>query len=271
MSTAFAFEHTEVKPKTIQLDISPSLAGKYLEHNINNRPISSRYIDGLVQVMKAGKFDISHQGIAFDVDGNLVDGQHRLTAVMKSGVTIPMFVTTNLPKKSLLSIDSGYKRTYLQNKLLLGVDMHPAIPAAARAMLTSDLYKRHSIPNTTLDDIVHKHQEALNFAVNAFFSESCEPALRVATMLAVVARAYYTADLNRLKQFVKILVTGVTANQEDLAAIRLRDYRLLNAVSGLTERWDLYKKAESALNSFLMKKTINRLDSAKEELFPIPE
>ena len=69
--------------------------------------------------MSANHWLLTHQGIAFDDCGDLIDGQHRLRAIALSGCTVPTPVTRNV--KSVMVngirlnpmdvIDSGAKRT----------------------------------------------------------------------------------------------------------------------------------------------------------------
>lgn len=273
MSTAFAFEHTEVKLKTFYQDISPSLAAKYLEHNINNRSVSKGYVSFLAKIMLSGEYSVNHQGIAFDEDGNLVDGQHRLHAIVKSGVTVSMLVTSDLSKKAVRDIDSGRKRRYWDNQKMLGDNMHPLLPSVARTMFITKSLSQHAIPNAILDDVVKKYRPALDFAMGEFFGVTSDASaqLRVASVIAVVARAYYSADFSRLREFVKVFMTGVVKDEGDTAATKLRDYRLIRGLQGANERTELYKKTENALHSFLQHKPIIKLHSASDELFPIPE
>jgi hypothetical protein len=85
--------------KTSFKDITPKFAGDILaKHNGKNRKISERIVDKYANDMKVGAWGITHQGIAFDTEGDLLDGQHRLAAIIKSGKTIKMLVTTGLDK-----------------------------------------------------------------------------------------------------------------------------------------------------------------------------
>jgi hypothetical protein len=78
-------------------NITPSLAKVYLETNTANRKLRDNDIHRYASAMRAGHWGLSHQGIAFDQDGVLKDGQHRLHAVVMSGKTVPMMVTKGLP------------------------------------------------------------------------------------------------------------------------------------------------------------------------------
>ena len=60
-------------------------------------------------------WQFNHQGIAFDVDGKLIDGQHRLEAIVRAdkidpGIQVPIMITWNLPPASNEKIDLARRR-----------------------------------------------------------------------------------------------------------------------------------------------------------------
>jgi hypothetical protein len=79
--------------------------------NVDNRNIRLNYVNMLANLIDADEWVVTHQGIAFDKDGRLVDGQHRLLAIVKSGKSTPIFVTKNLDKKTYAYIDTGNVRS----------------------------------------------------------------------------------------------------------------------------------------------------------------
>lgn len=94
--------------------ITPNRATKLLEHNKNNyrMSISNSTIENLVYELTHGQWKATTQGIGFDTDGILVDGQHRLIAIQKSGITVDkQLVCYGLEPSSKLKIDVGKKRT----------------------------------------------------------------------------------------------------------------------------------------------------------------
>ena len=78
-------------------DVSPAIAQEYLLANTNNRPAKDNTISHYASLMRAGQWGLTHQGIAFDVDGVLKDGQQRLNAIVVSKQTVQMMVTRGLP------------------------------------------------------------------------------------------------------------------------------------------------------------------------------
>ena len=78
--------------------ITPEKAQEWLNKlNKNNRTMRQATIDSYARDMKAGLWAINNQGIGFAEDGTLIDGQHRLGAIAKAGVSIKMIVVRGLP------------------------------------------------------------------------------------------------------------------------------------------------------------------------------
>lgn len=91
--------------------ITPELAKKWLAHNAEkNRTVSRRTVEAYAREMKAGRWQVTHQSIAFNEKGELIDGQHRLTAIVEADVSVKMPVTTGLPLEFNAPIDQGYGR-----------------------------------------------------------------------------------------------------------------------------------------------------------------
>ena len=102
-------------------EISPEQAKKWLEKNDNNRNINYAKVKKMAKDMKEGHWDTTHQGIAIASDGTLVDGQHRLLAIVESGVTVRMNVTFNASKSQ--HIDSGNSRSMANRVQMSDYDM----------------------------------------------------------------------------------------------------------------------------------------------------
>lgn len=100
----------EMKSKVVMVD--PSLAAAWLTKNAqNNRPMRKTTVANYAEQMQAGQWQLTHQGVAFGVNGALIDGQHRLAAIVQANVIVPMMVTVNAPLTSFEMLDCGVKRT----------------------------------------------------------------------------------------------------------------------------------------------------------------
>jgi hypothetical protein len=82
------------------IEVTPALAKKWLENNFRNRPLREDTVKAYARDMALGQWVYTHQGIAFNDKDELIDGQHRLKAVILSGVEmVRMMVTFGLPSK----------------------------------------------------------------------------------------------------------------------------------------------------------------------------
>lgn len=91
--------------------VTPQVAAAWLQFNRpENRRMSQRAVSGLVSTMLAGDYLLTHQPIAFDSLGRLIDGQHRLAAVVQSGVTVQMWVITGADPETFGVVDTGLAR-----------------------------------------------------------------------------------------------------------------------------------------------------------------
>lgn len=91
--------------------VTPGLAAEMLKHNMGNRRITRRQVDLHVDRLARGDFKLTHHGISFAKTRVLNDGQHRLTAIVESGVTAEMQITFGAERDEFTVIDQGRPRT----------------------------------------------------------------------------------------------------------------------------------------------------------------
>ncbi len=94
-----AIEYNKVQ--MVVMAVTPAMARQWLERNTRNRSISQHTVTAYARDMKAGNWLVTHQGVAFNRRDELVDGQHRLHAIIEADVTIWTLVTFGLPSGKL--------------------------------------------------------------------------------------------------------------------------------------------------------------------------
>jgi len=90
--------------------ITPAKAAEMLGGNTSNRPLSKRVVQTLAEAMKRGEWKVTHQGVAIDTNGVLVDGQHRLAAIVEADLPVEMTVFTEVPADTFDVLDTGKRR-----------------------------------------------------------------------------------------------------------------------------------------------------------------
>ena len=92
--------------------ITPARARKLLANNANeNRNVRDSYVIKLARAIERGEWMVTHQGIALDGEGRLLDGQHRLLAIVMAQTSVRMVVTYDLDAQAYAVIDTGRART----------------------------------------------------------------------------------------------------------------------------------------------------------------
>lgn len=90
--------------------ITPAKASQYLLTSKGNRPISRPTVRSYADSMKQGKWMLNGVSIIFDTEGHLIDGHHRLNAVVEAQVPVEMTVCRGVDTKAFTTYDCGLQR-----------------------------------------------------------------------------------------------------------------------------------------------------------------
>lgn len=119
--------------------VTPDVAQDWLARNTLNRRIRPRVVEGYARDMIAGHWRMSGEAIKFSKSGQLLDGQHRLQAVVASGATVPLLVVRGLEDAVQSVMDTGVARTAGDALRLRGdTGNYTRLAAAARLAIAFD-------------------------------------------------------------------------------------------------------------------------------------
>jgi len=92
--------------------ITPKEAVLWLDtKNAHNRPISQSTVERYTQEIKAGRWKSNGQSIVFSKSGQLLNGQHRLKAVVAANKPIDCLIVWGVEDDTFDTIDDGNKRS----------------------------------------------------------------------------------------------------------------------------------------------------------------
>ena len=100
--------------------ITPGMALGWLKRNDKNRTFSRKAAKDLSYEMANGYWKENGESIIFDWAGMLIDGQHRLQAVVKSGHNYLVPVITGVEAAVRPTVDTGKKRSGAANLQMAG-------------------------------------------------------------------------------------------------------------------------------------------------------
>jgi hypothetical protein len=206
--------------------ITPQMARDWLERNVHNRNISDKLVEKFMIDMKTGKWELTHQGIGFDVNQRLIDGQHRLWAIYFSEVSVRMLVTYNLPPEAMSHIDTQRVRS-VADMLKLEHDMPNPRKLSARCAVIRDIEtpKRAGVPlsiDQTLE-IYGRHKAGVDWSLESLHTGRIWTAAPIAGALAYA----YPTNPELIADFATRLKTGEGLQRGD-PAYTLREYFLRN-------------------------------------------
>jgi hypothetical protein len=116
--------------KTQIITITPKIAEKLLKKNIGNRPMNKGNLKYWERQLAEGSAILSHQGIA--ISGSvtrpkrLLDGQHRLQAIVNTGVSFRVLLFTGCVEDTFKVLDSGRSRTLSDRTALNALEISMA-------------------------------------------------------------------------------------------------------------------------------------------------
>lgn len=219
--------------------VTPAIAREMLTHNPKkqNRNLKERSVRGFAADMITGNWSPSHQGIAFDINGNLIDGQNRLSAIVRSGVPVPFLVCRGVPKRIagvksnvMDTLDRGTSRTISDVlKISHGHSANPNIVAGICAMIPriivfhqTGTHESKRIAKVTLSQtlaVIELYRKSLQFIAE---NPPSTIALRAAPIGAAVAIGH-AVEPAKTEEFYQFFATGAGIDADSpILAVRNR-------------------------------------------------
>lgn len=144
--------------RTEIIEITPEVAIKWLEKTtIKNRSLSRRKLAQYTEEMKQNRWTLNGEAIILDKDGNVLNGQHRLTACINSRTPFKTLVVHGVDKDVMPTIDTGKARSARDVFIM---NSYPNEAAAAARMVWQ---YEHAERDKTWKEIDPPHQDLLEW------------------------------------------------------------------------------------------------------------
>lgn len=125
--------------------VTPDMAATLLANNGHNRKLNSNRVNGLVAAMRSGEWQLNGETIIVSDTGKLMDGQHRLKAVIAFGRPVDLLVAYGANENAFHTIDTGKGRS--PGDILSMSEVRNPTACAAVAKLIWQIIQR--VPLTT--------------------------------------------------------------------------------------------------------------------------
>lgn len=186
------------------------------------------HVESLAKEMKCGRWKVNGDTICLN-GSRLIDGQHRLAAVVASGVTIQSFVIEGLPSDVFDTKDVGKRRSGGDT---LGVRGEQNAYRLAATLILIDKYmtgradKSVAYSNTEIEELLEKYPEARESLQTSHSTKG----LIAASVLDACHYLFSRKDSVLADEFVEKVLRG-TGLEEGTPWYVLRERLMKNSIS----------------------------------------
>jgi hypothetical protein len=261
--------------------ITPKKAQQYLDLMQTNRKLRQRLVDRYAAEMAAGQWKAGASTIKFNKDGELIDGQHRLSAIIQSGKTIEFDVRRDLDREVFMVLDTGGTRSPGDMLHVAGFQYTSNIASAIRqassileveagVIKPTSMGKKRIAPAVLLE-WAQEHEEELVEACRECMSRDAKV---VCSPPSLFAECYFLfAQYNRkaAREFFEILIQGIGFELGDHDPIYQLRKQLLSFKANKNIKRPAYYKAAlviKAWNAYQNRETIHQLKFVDGESWP---
>jgi hypothetical protein len=210
--------------------VTPEMAETFLKYNSMNRGISDIVNLRYAQAMEAGHWRFNGETIVFSNQGILLDGQNRLKAIIKSGVTVPMLAVYGIETENFKTMDQGSKRTTGQILKILDCKNNNTLAATLRLAYIY-LYLDNKMKRSGSDAVYHQVLLSLleRYPSIKESVKKAAPARRLCnrTIVAFCHFVFSLRDPRGADQFIRQVITGEDLHAGD-PALSLRNVLIQN-------------------------------------------
>ena len=196
------------------MTVTPRDASEWLKCNKNNRPVRRRHIEFLAREILSGNWQVNGQAIIIADNDEILDGQHRLFAIIEAGKSIRTMVVYGISKEAFKTIDTGALRTGAD---ALSLHFHDVGPTVIKAVSTAvqwvsgleraSLSNKAKMSNTDVIEYVKGHPSIIRCAETIFTYPKETRPLPVGCGTALL-EVFSRKNQEAAATFVKNLCTG---------------------------------------------------------------
>jgi len=253
-------EHCDIR--AAMCEINPAQAAELLTRNTHNRKIRHGVVEKYVREIKNGEWFPSASGIGFDGTGTLVDGQHRLKAIVDSNTSATLCCVIGLPRAVQEKVDRQAKRSLVDCFTLSGLVTAGAPEVSlgtclARIVLGGTVGRNVDIADVDVKEALSNHRPAIDFVLFNMRPAIGTKGLARAGVLAALVNA---TEINKTKtlSFIEKFLSGENMTNDN-PPMRLRKYFLsiTGYHSGGSAQMDDYERSCYALKAWFDGRNIN--------------
>ncbi|NHN83638.1 hypothetical protein GOB93_03160 [Acetobacter musti] len=246
---------------TITGTVTQTIASWLLQRNQENRPLNEKAVARFSEILKSGRWQNTGEPVIVSREGMLNDGQHRLTAILRTNIAAELDVRFGVPRAAFQVTGTGAERTRGQILSIAGITNANKSAAVARVVL---MYDRRIMANNGFKpdpDILlellrgEPHiSEVIRICESTRFNPRRSAA--IVGILAVAARHASLCDIQKFADISAGAACPSDSNPAHRLYIHIRDAALSRV---RIKQVELSALTAISWNSFVNKQEISRI------------
>jgi len=141
-----------VRPNVTIERVTPTKAKQWLQGNVDNRKLRETRVLFFARLLQEGEWELTGDAIVFDDKGVLINGQHRLTALVVSKISAEFLVLRGVPSKAQEVMDQGLSRNLSDQLHRRGVPYNTQVAGALQWLAQMDYIEKKGKGNVHYSD-----------------------------------------------------------------------------------------------------------------------
>jgi hypothetical protein len=239
-------------------NVNASIAKEMLKRNFNNRKLNDSHVRNLANQMKLNSWLFDGTPLKFDRHGRLLDGQHRLNAVIESNTTIKFLILSDIETEAFKVMDTGKLRSSSDVLSIMNVKYYNDVSYIARQSILFENGKVSTggstlkISNTQVVDWYNNNLEILNIIPKAETLSTKFSKVLSRSQVAFYWYLFYQKNVIQSEDFIYKLCegTGIESNnpiyvlrkrllEDKLSNLKLSVY---DKKAIIIKAWNLYRR-----------------------------
>lgn len=233
--------------------VTPQLAADILSRNENNRRLSPDRVAQLAAEIRARRWKLNGESVIISTTGRLLDGQHRMAAVLSAQTAVPMLFVLDVEEDAVNTIDTGRGRSTADILRMNGISDGTALSASASILwrMLQGATPVMPAPANYIISVLERYPSIHDWVRKWNATGSIR---RVISVSALVPGLVYLSDIAGRPDLAERLFTGLATgaglNEGDpILALRNRVMNLRGGGTHLSHRmvWPLVSRTVEAL------------------------
>lgn len=267
----------------LMVNVTPAIAKSLLKRNHKNRnPKDSNIANLKMQMLQNQWNPLNGESIKISKSGQLIDGQHRLQAVIAADVNVPILFTFNCDEESLITVDGGVSRSASDVLKIHGVKYYANIPSVVRfeTMAPLGLNSTKSMSSSARTEVNLSNHQILDKAIkekHVYYAVMKQAQLwqfKMKKLLRTSLIAKYYNVFSRIDRGLAYEFFEILSSRKELTPNHpigaLQDFLLTDAMNTLRKYSSHEKEIAIAKtwNAWLNGETVRKLKVTATDRFP---